>query len=355
MATLAEALQGLNVTGGQTGYGIAAQTLGQMTPQLINPYGSTGQAIGISLGSILLQSILGYQARSQAAQDTLQANTLANQMMTMTTPQARTDFIGGLSDPMQQARLSTLATALTAQEQARKAKAAEKLLEATSGFEAQLSPEGTKVFEREQEALLNRALALRAATAAGGKPEQEKDWYMELSKDRREALSKINGEADQIRRLADKFRDIGFNAVELNVAKQVPGSQTDLAISQMNTMVPGIVKMLGDTGNLAQQEQDNIKNALLGDRTSGAQTIAAKLDQLADMAESKVLQSLEAEKIGITQGGDILLEQLRARQKPKAQDKQSRLNDILNQIKQTTDPTRIAELKRQATAVMQGQ
>jgi hypothetical protein len=40
---------------------------------------------------------------------------------------------------------------------------------------------------------------------------------------------------------------------------------------------------------------------------------------------------------------------------PKAQDKQGRLNDILNQIKQTTDPARIAELKRQATAVMQGQ
>lgn len=164
MATLEEALYGLNFSPAQTGYGIGQQALAQATPQLINPYGSTGQAIGISLGSVLLQSLLGYQARSQAAQDTLQANTLANQMMSMTTPQARTDFIGGVSDPMQQSRLSTLATALTAQEAARKVKAADKLAEMTAGYEAQLSAEGTKVFEREQESLLNRALQQAAAS-----------------------------------------------------------------------------------------------------------------------------------------------------------------------------------------------
>lgn len=162
--TLEEALYGLNVAPASTGYGIAAQSLGAMSPQLINPYGSTGQAIGIGLGSILLQSLLGYQARQQASRDTLEANTLANQMMTMTTPQARTDFIGDLQDPLQQSRLSTLATALTAQEQTRKIKAADKLAEMIAGYEAQLSPEGTKVFEREQESLLNRALQQTAAS-----------------------------------------------------------------------------------------------------------------------------------------------------------------------------------------------
>ena len=315
MATLAEALQGLNVSGGQTGYGIAAQTLGQMTPQLINPYGSTGQAIGIGLGSVLLQSLLGYQARQQASRDTLELNTLANQLMTQTTPEARTSFIGGVSDPMYQSRLSTLSTALTQQEATRKAKAAEKLLELEAGADFELGPKGTELFERKQQADLARVLAARPPRGAA----EEKDWYMQLPVSRRESLSKISGEADQIRGLADKFRSIGFNAVELNLAKQLPGSDTDLAFSQMNTMVSGIVKMLGDTGNLAQQEQENVKNALLGDRTSGTQTIAAKLDQLADMAESKVLQSLEAEKTGITKGGDVLLEQLRARQKAQAQ------------------------------------
>jgi len=174
MATLEEALLGLNYTGADTGYGIAAQTLGQMTPQLINPYGSTGQAVGISLGSILLQSLLGYQARSQAAQDTLQANTLANQMMSMTTPQARTDFIGGLEDPMQQSRLSTLATALTAQEQARKLKTSTLLDELRTKGEFEMGPLGTQLYQRDldkqaaiQEAVTQRVLDAERLRQAG--------------------------------------------------------------------------------------------------------------------------------------------------------------------------------------------
>lgn len=163
MATLEEALYGLNFSPAQTGYGIGQQALAQATPQLINPYGSTGQAIGISLGSILLQSLLGYQARSQAAQDTLQANTLANQMMTMSTPQARTDFIGGLEDPMQQARLSTLATALTAQEQARKAKAADTLLGLETTAEFELGPKGTELFKRKTQGEMLRQAAITGA------------------------------------------------------------------------------------------------------------------------------------------------------------------------------------------------
>lgn len=119
MATLEEALTGLNYTPADTGYGIAAQQVGQLGPQLINPYGSTGQAIGIGLGTILLQSLLGYQARQESARSTLELNTLANQMQELTTPKARTEFIGNVSDPLQQSRLSTLATALTAQEKAR--------------------------------------------------------------------------------------------------------------------------------------------------------------------------------------------------------------------------------------------
>jgi len=116
MATLEEALYGLNFSPAQTGYGIGQQALAQATPQLITPYSSTGQAIGIGLGSILLQSLLGYQARQEAARSTLELNTLANTMQGLGTAQERTNFIGGVSDPMYQSRLSTLSTALNAQD-----------------------------------------------------------------------------------------------------------------------------------------------------------------------------------------------------------------------------------------------
>jgi hypothetical protein len=312
--TLFESLSGLNFTPAENPYGIAATSIGQVAPQLITPYTSTGRAVGIGLGSILLQSLLGYQARSQAAQDTLQANTLANQMMSMTTPQARTEFIGGVEDPMYQSRLSTLATALNQQEVARKAKAAEKLLEAKSGFEAQLSPEGTAVFKREQEALLNRALALRAPTGGGadraGRAE-EKDWFDKLPAAQKVAFGSVEGQVSALRDLAQQYRALGANAIEYNIQKQIPGSAADLAESKLQTLVSGTVKMLGDTGNIAQQEQENIKAATLGGRLSGSESIAARLEQLADMAESKTISSLEQFKTAYTQGGDVLLQQIK--------------------------------------------
>jgi hypothetical protein len=168
MATLEEALQGLNYTGADTGYGIAAQTLGQVAPSLINPYGSTGQALGIGLGSILLQSLLGYQARQQAAQDTLELNSLANQLMTKTTPEARTEFIGGVSDPMNQSRLSTLSTALLQQDATRKLKQSEKLADLTTAAEFEISPlaEQVAATKARREADAKREL-VRALTSGG--------------------------------------------------------------------------------------------------------------------------------------------------------------------------------------------
>ena len=169
MATLEEALFGLNTTPLETGYGIAAQQVGQLGPQLISPYSSTGQAVGIGLGSILLQSLLGYQARQEAARTSLETNTLANQLMTLETPKARTEFIGGVGDSLQQSRLSTLATALTAQEQARKAKVADKLLDLTTAAEFELGPKGTELFERKKQQEIDVARArIRGLTGALG-------------------------------------------------------------------------------------------------------------------------------------------------------------------------------------------
>jgi hypothetical protein len=113
---LFEALSGLNVSAAQNPYGTAAIGIGQSIPQLITPYTSTGRAVGIGLGSVLLQSLLGYQARQQAARETLELNTLANQMQTLAVPQERVDFIKGVENPFYQSRLSTLSTALNAQE-----------------------------------------------------------------------------------------------------------------------------------------------------------------------------------------------------------------------------------------------
>lgn len=118
--SLQAALSGFNVTPAETYWGIGARGLGAALPSLIDPvYGDRGTNIGIALGGALLQGLLGYQAKRQAAKDTFELNTFAKQMQSLSTPQARTEFISGISDPTAQSKLLTLSNALNIQQAAR--------------------------------------------------------------------------------------------------------------------------------------------------------------------------------------------------------------------------------------------
>jgi len=103
---------------GDTLAGSLGAGLGAATPTMISPYASTGTAIGVGLGSILLQSLLGYQARQQAAERTLELNRLSTSLLGMKDAQERSDFIGTLgdTDPLVLGRLGSLSGALAGQE-----------------------------------------------------------------------------------------------------------------------------------------------------------------------------------------------------------------------------------------------
>ena len=68
---------------GDTLAGSLGAGLGAATPTMISPYASTGTAIGLGLGSILLQSLLGYQASQQAAERTLELHRLSTSLLGM--------------------------------------------------------------------------------------------------------------------------------------------------------------------------------------------------------------------------------------------------------------------------------
>ena len=264
---LVDALSGLNYTQQETPYGMAQTSINQLTPQLISPYASTGKAIGIGLGSILLQSLLGYQARSQAAQDTLQANTLANQMMSMETPQARTDFIGTVGDASQQSRLSTLATALTAQEAARKVKASTILDELRTKGEFEMSPLGTKLYQRDldKQAAIQTAVTERVLEAErmrqAGKPDTENKEIQAL---RREfnMRPEVKG--------FSKIRDAA-NVIQL--AEQDPSavSSVELAKRAVHLLEPGLAALQGEVAAIEQsasipgQLKASLKKAISGE------------------------------------------------------------------------------------------
>jgi len=79
--TLGNALSGLRITGAENPYGIALLGLTQAAPSLYNPYGKPGANFGIALGQALLSGLLGYQAKKQATEESIQASDLATQLI----------------------------------------------------------------------------------------------------------------------------------------------------------------------------------------------------------------------------------------------------------------------------------
>lgn len=169
---------------GETLLGSLGQGIGRATPELINPYMSTGAAVGISLGSVLLQSLLGYQARQQAAERTLELNRLSTALTSLPTAQERSQYLQGLgdTDPLVLGRLGSLAGALTNQELQQKQLLDLERSKKMLGLEVQLSPEAQQVAEQEQARELAQINARAAGFGAGlGVGDPEKNRIMQKS------------------------------------------------------------------------------------------------------------------------------------------------------------------------------
>ena len=93
--TLQSALGGLRITGAENPYGMGLLALTQAAPSLYNPYGKPGANFGIALGQALLSGLLGYQAKKQATEESLQATNLASQLLNTPSTQ-RASLLEGL-------------------------------------------------------------------------------------------------------------------------------------------------------------------------------------------------------------------------------------------------------------------
>jgi hypothetical protein len=259
---LTDALTGLNYTPADTGFGIAQQSVSAMTPQLITPYTSTGRAVGIGLGSILLQSLLGYQARQQAAQDTLAVNSLANQLQTLETPQARTDFIKGVGDTGYQSRLSNLATALTAQDLSSRQKIKDTVALETGKLKAMgefyATPEGKAA--REAELAQIRAEAEARRTPLDQVLEQERIKQLNrlaLESTKQEGKKELLGIKGQQQ---EKLKQLAIEAASGDAEKKRAFDAEQKQLDRANR--ESLVKLRIELGADAEVEQKARLNAL---------------------------------------------------------------------------------------------
>jgi hypothetical protein len=356
---LYSALSGLQYSPYETPYGTAASTIASATPNLINPYGSTGQALGIALGGTLISSLLGYQARQQAAQQNLAMLPALRSAFTAQTPE---ELEGVLKRPEAE-RLVPYAPQLYGQ--LLKQKAAQQgaaldlqkslLLEGLKQGYKPSDPTLAGLFAETSDGELTpkeqRELKLFKEKEKLKKPliaSKQKDWWENVPAAQKSAFTGTSGQVTQLRELANQFKDLNLNAAGFNIQSQIPGSKADLANSAMKTLVPSTVKMLGDTGALSAFDQEQVLKATMGGVLSGSQSIAARLTQLANLAETKTASALEQYKTAAEGGGDALLKALQQqstdtieKQPSNIQNQIAQLSTIVND--ETAPPELIAE------------
>lgn len=303
---LQSALGGLAFSGMDNPYGIAASALGAATPGMISPYASTGQALGIGLGSILLQSLLGYQARQTALQDTLQANTLANQMLKLQTPEERVSFIGGLDEsPQIASRLSTLSTALQQQELARKVAQDAKIAELTTGAEFELGPLGSELFKRKQQAEIDKAVAVANAAAATRQPTRQ-----QLPTGVQTAITDASTFADAAKQQRDRIA--AMDPVKLKAVLTSGFNLGEAGFNQTNEAVVQLYRKANFGATLTGQEKKAADIITGKNLTATKADIVAAWDTLIDLNNKRAQRAVEVatstpeqltQMFGVTPGG----------------------------------------------------
>ena len=255
------ALQNLNVPATNTGYGIGAVALSQSLPQLVNPTGSVGRNLGVVLGGALMSSLLGYQARKQATEQSLLASTLGSQMLRMKTPEERLALIKGVDDSAIQPRLLDLQSALQGREEANRLGA----LEAGQRQEALYGALGSEAGEKYLQAQIGAYATKAAATAEQRRQTKayEADLQERLKSFGTDEKLRFESERDkQEMDLIDagedptiaRQRSIALTRAKLQEAINQKQSERKIAEDEFKASL--------DAGKLAQKEKDEVSNAM---------------------------------------------------------------------------------------------
>ena len=302
--TLQDSLSGLRFSGADNSWGLGASTLASSLPALINPRSSVGRNLAIGLGGTLLTALLGYQARQQASEDTIATMGYGNQILGAASPEEQFAIATAVEDTQQKAKLLTLVNALKTNEtvnklnnqvkqadMVREVEQAKLIAEANQGL--QLGEQGTAIFNRENQAVQGRAIAMQdraiamQAARAAAKPAPSSvaapssiAWFKDISPGQLEPLVTAKGTTVEMLQLASDFEKLKQNALEFQSTVNIAGTPANLAYSRLAAIIPRIVRLGGATGAMSDMEEKRIMLATIGNMSSGTTSIAERIKGL---------------------------------------------------------------------------
>jgi hypothetical protein len=289
---LYSALSGLNYSPMENNWALGSQVIGAGMPSLYNQYQGPGTTFGIALGGALLQGLLGYQARRQAAEDSIAANQLGLKLLQATTPEARLQIAASAPDVEMQSRLLGLNTRLQTQaeltnqlvnQEALKRKAlseittAEKLKELEQAAEFELSDLGRKQAQRKLDDLIALEQAKRLPTGTIDPDVKKKD-------------QEIARYAQMAGNIADRVEALNLSAPEFEIQRRIPGSEAELVYSLIQGNLANFARLGGNTAQISDVDRNDQFNSLFGPdvpglgRVTGTTAIANRIREKIKMA-----------------------------------------------------------------------
>jgi len=289
---LYSALSGLNYSPMDNNWALGAQAVGAGLPTLYNQYQGAGTNFGIAFGGALLQGLLGFQARRQAAEDSIAANQLGLKLLQATTPEARLQIAQSAPDAEMQSRLLGLNTQLQTQSQLtdqlinqemlkRKALADIGLTEERNKMnqqaEFELSDLGRKQAQRKLEDLIALEQAKRIPTSGIDADTLKKD-------------ADLKRYAQMAGNIADRVDSLNMSAPEFEIQRRIPGSEAELVYSLIQGNLANFARLGGNTAQISDIDRNDQFNSLFGPnvpglgRVTGTTAIANRIREKIKMA-----------------------------------------------------------------------
>lgn len=165
-----------------------------------------------------------------------------------------------------------------------------------------------QAFQDEVEAKIQAAIDPRVIEAERKKKElDEPDWFSQAPAPVQTQILQADSATKELYKIGSELKALKSDAPTFQSKMNVSGTAENKAVSKVKLMLGQIMRLSGEVGNLAEQEQARGLAATLGNWTSGSYGAGERTQEAAELYRRLAEKKTAAAKQAYGTGGDALL------------------------------------------------
>lgn len=178
------------------------------------------------------------------------------------------------------------------------------------------NPDGSVSLAPGAEKVIQTKAKIEADAKAGAK--SPKDFFESLTAPEKQVARLVPKFADKLEEIANEYAALGKEqgAIGYQFKSFVSGTKANDLNSRIKLLLPKVIKLLGQSGNLNEQEQVRALESSLGNWTSNPTEISSRIKETSNLLRDVSIGVLESAKIAKETGGQGLIDQMKASSPP---------------------------------------